>query len=210
MPTTWMFWRHGNKPAPFFVTDETKMEIGDHSLWMRHELGTGADLETFASTFLEFFGDKIRGNVQQKKKCIELFSEYAPEIAKGWTMECQLSPEYLEQFKRAWEPEVGTLCRDCTKPVSVSGSLFCSQICANKGKKIVCRTCGKGGIKGLDGLRMCPKCHPKSDIAQNGESLLDKSIKRGDTLLKRIHSDMGFKETRDPDYQPSWKRRKRS
>jgi hypothetical protein len=208
-PTTWMFWCHGNKPAPFFVTDEKKMEIGDYSLWMRHELGTGADLETFASTFLEFFGDKIRGNVQQKKKCIELFSEYAPEIAKDWKMECQLPPEYLEQFKRAWEPEVGTLCRDCTKPVSESGSLFCSQECANKGKKIICRTCGKTGIEGLDGLRMCLKCRPpKLDTPQSG--FLAESIKRGEALLKRIYSDTGFKQTQDTDYEPTWKKRKRS
>jgi hypothetical protein len=218
-PTTWMFWCHGNKPAPFFVTDEKKMEIGDYSLWMRHELGTGADLETFASTFLEFFGDKIRGNVQQKKKCIELFSEYAPEIAKDWKMECQLPPVYLEQFKRAWQPEVGTLCRDCTKPMTESGSLFCSQVCANRGKKIICRTCGKTGIEGLDGLRMCLKCRPpKLDTPQFDDSLLDQSvkrvlaesIKRGEALLKRIYSDTGFKQTRDTDYEPTWKKRKRS
>ena len=210
MPATWMFWLRGEKPAPFFIIDEKRMRKEDKLSWMQHELGHDADLEAFSSAFMGFFKDEYSTKGQQKSKCIELFSEYAPEIAKDWKMECQLPPEYLEQFKRAWEPEVGTLCRDCTKPVSVSGSLFCSQICANKGKKIVCRTCGKGGIKGLDGLRMCPKCHPKSDIPQSGESLLDKSVKRGDALLKRIYSDTGFKQTRDPDYEPAWKRRKRS
>jgi hypothetical protein len=203
-----MFWLHGEKPAPFFIIEEKRMRKEDKLLWMQHELGHDANLETFSSTFMKFFKEEYSTMPQQKTKCIQLFSEYAPEIAKDWKMECQLPPEYLEQFKRAWQPEVGTLCRDCTKPVTESGSLFCSQICANKGKKIICHTCGKTGIEGLDGLRMCLKCHPKLDTPQSG--FLAESIKRGEALLKRIYSDTGFKQTRDTDYEPTWKKRKRS
>jgi hypothetical protein len=141
-------WRqHPTAPLSFFVRDYTQWPEDEKLAWLRQEVGGSADLSDFAQRWLELFVDTKRGTAQQKAACLRLFGDYS---GSAWRKEADLPPAELTAFQRIWDPSAPERCSECNRaapppgqfPLRRGGSPFCSEACAQAGKRLACRGCG--------------------------------------------------------------------
>ena len=202
-------WRqHPTRPLPFYVIDHVKVPEAEKLAWMRQELGGDANLETFATKFLELFGEKVRGTVPQKAACLKLYGTYVAgegAAARNWKKECDLPPAEVEAFRRAWGQHE-KICRECAKPVPAdqNGS-YCSAACAQAGCICSCPKCHKVLEDKIHPY--CPDCKVGTPPPPKKRVLLMKSQWDSLALAQRMWSTS--RQT-GPDHEPAWKKRRRS
>ena len=205
---TWR--RHPIRPLPFYVIDQAKVPETEKLAWIKQEIGRQADLQNFATKFLDLFGDKLHGTVPQKNACIKLYSQYAPEEddARNWEKESDIPPFEREDFQRAWG-QTARLCRECAKPVprDVTG-FYCSAKCEQAACVYACRKCNKvledrvhPYCTDCNGSSRAPRKRPADDafdLQTSRDSL---------ALMQRVcHTNRQV----DRDHTPAWKLRKKS
>ena len=140
------YWQHPERPLPFYVINQKKMPDAEKLAWLRQELGPGADLPRFATTFCSLFEDKLRGDIPQKAKVLALYALYVPIGSKAceWRKESDLPPEELEAFQKVWTSTAPRRCRECNKALPEDApkqQLFCDSVCQSAGRMISCITC---------------------------------------------------------------------
>ena len=210
--------RHPTRPAPFYVIDNRNIAADEKLVWLKQELGQGADLEDFAKKFLELFAEKIRASAAQKKACLELYSKYA---GAAYSKESDIPPEERVLFQRAWNPDAAELCQECGRALPAKAPLgkeYCSDACADAGVKIVCRSCGKAeSIVVTEGCRYCTACQKgaggaqlRRDVFLARESELGKRVRQSAESLRKFRNITDFSDAADPDHEPAWKSRRRS
>ena len=133
-------------------SDENKLE------WLIMELGDGADLVTFATKFLELFGNTRM--TKQKASCLELFRRYANiaetdekgayedlRIARkpAYNKECQIPPQELQGFQRLWDEDAPNRCLECSAHIG-DDAKYCEKH-HDAGMTMICRKF----IQGVEG-----------------------------------------------------------
>jgi hypothetical protein len=207
-------WRqHPTAPLPFFVRDYARWPDDEKLAWIRQELGNNADLPDFARCY-EPFADAKKGAAQQKAACLKLFGEHS---GSTWRKECDLPPEELTGFQRAWEPDAPERCCECGKAtlppgrfsLRRSGRPFCSEACACAGKRLTCRGCG--GAVDAEHPR-CSSCAwgLAPAPARAKRSALDAMLEDSELALAKFLRVTRAVECRDYVHEPAWKRRRRA
>ena len=231
----WSWRGNPTQPMPFHVVDHEKLPDDEKLAWMQQELGSGADLATFAAKFLELFGEKLKGAVPQKAACLKLFATYnAAESGRqhschgaGWKKEGDLPPTELEAFQQVWDPKAPARCRECNSSLPADTPFtapYCSDKCREAGKRLSCwqmvsgaRCTGKVEIR--NGCRVCTTCKngkDTEDMVKTGnqkrevETSLDRSLKRQADQLRMVSNLWKFGQQPDPDHEPAWGKRRRT
>ena len=183
-------------PCDFHVIDQQKIPVGEKLEWM----GPGADLPTFAKSFLKLFGDKFRGAIQPRLACLDLYTLYNP--ACKYKKEVDLEPSLLEEFQRVWDPQAPSRCRSCSKAIPRKTSYrakFCGEACAAAvgiGKPTAC-CCGCTVFAARGQILECADCREihMEPVAHTAE------------FIGLVHiRPRGEK----PNAEPAWKRRRHS
>ena len=123
---------------------------------MRLKIGDDADLDVFAETYVQLFGDKIAPQ-SQKQLCLALYREYAKiaqTVAQGsykslaearkkaYSCEAHIPPWEKQDFQRVWDEDAPARCLECNNPIP-DGQSYCCLEHKNAGTKRVCgRPCG--------------------------------------------------------------------
>ena len=181
--------------TPFFIVDQEKIKEDQKLEFMRFELGgDGADLATFAKTWMEVFKGKVKGKVSQKNAVLGLYAEYA-EIGKEWRIEKNLPPEEKEQFQRVWDPDAPRLCRTCGKALPQGTQDFFHASCM---KNKFCRKCGTKSQMNKHCWYICPTCPAPSGAEAPSPSAQDnrelaQSVRRGHELLRNLNNTWDFR-----------------
>jgi hypothetical protein len=129
-PPHHIMWKQSSAPAPFFVQEQGKMRKEEQVEWLQDELGRGASLTEFAALYRELLAGKVKGDVQQRLHCLELYRLYNPDFTAK--KECELHPpEELEAFQRVFDPKAPARCRWCASAVPPDGpyATYCSNKC---------------------------------------------------------------------------------
>jgi hypothetical protein len=216
---TCQWWQHPTCPRPFYVIDQARASDGDKLLWIRHELGDGADIATFGKKMVELFGKKLRGDMTQKSICLRLWAEYAPEEKKGdpaWKCESDLPPNVLTAFQGVWDKNAKQRCQECSKELTGKCSRttrFCSDDCANAGAIMACRRCG---MKDKDfpttQWLFCSNCKVGAAPISRSRHAADKQTPQEVSLalLNKIQNGWFGDMRKDPEHEAAWKKRRRS
>jgi len=219
-PPSWR--QHPMDPLPFYVIDQERVNETEKLAWMKQELGSDADLATFAAKFLELFGEKLKGEVPQKAACLKLFGAYS---TASWKKESDLPPAELEAFQQVWG-KAPARCRECNSSLPADTPFtmpYCSDTCREAGKRLSCwhsvcvdgPRCG-GKVEIRDGCRVCTVCGNGADIAKSvaacrkTETSLDRSLKRSAEGLRIFSNMFGFTAEVDPDHGPAYTKRRRT
>ena len=155
--------------------------------------------------FIELFGAKKVGEIQQKGACLKLYALYAPGGPEAaWKKEGDLPPREMVEFQRVWDPNAPERCLECRKPIAtrpaVSGS-YCGIACERAGLIVTCTRCTPEG--------KCSFCKLKP--APLRKSKLDEALRQNAVQLKRQRWMLEHEKCEaDPGHEPSWKRRRRS
>ena len=200
----YMWLQHPSTPLPFYVVDQLKPSDQEKVTWIRQELGGGATLPDFCAMYLELFGQKKAGVIQQKGHCLKLYGMYHPtsEEAK-WKREGELPPLVMQEFQRVWEPTAPSRCHECRKPLKSLSRQdhFCSGKCRDAGFVVACVRC--------TAERACEFCTLRA--APSGQSKLDQALRQGQEDLERWRRNTGqVTRVAIPNHEPAWKRRKKS
>jgi len=195
--------QHPVTPLPFFVVDQVKPSDQEKVTWIRQELGSGATLPDFCAMYLELFGHKKAGVIQQKGHCLKLYGLYHPtsEEAK-WKREGELPPIVMQEFQRVWESTAPSRCHECRKPLKSLSRQdhFCCDKCRDAGFVVACVRC--------TAERACDFCTMR---APSGQSKLDQALRQGQEDLERWRRNTGqVTRVAIPNHEPAWKRRKKS
>ena len=228
-------WRqHPTRPTPFSVHDHTKWPEEEKLLWIRQEIGDGADLIAFAEKWRERFGEKIRGDVPQKAACLRLFAQYQPPEGRhgAWKNESDLPPDVLEQFQRLWDADAPERCRECAKasapgqrhPIRLYGRPYCSDECRWAGISLACSHCGRPVNTEWAYCTECkwglpppaPRIRPSSS-ALNEMTEHQKRMAAFDEWSAEMEKDYAWgmmllhcNMAENANREPAWKRRRRS
>jgi len=205
-------WRqHPERPQPFFVIDQEKVSDEEKMIWIRQELGSDATLSQFCAKYIELFGARKVGEIQQKGACLKLYALYAPDSREAaWKKEGDLPPRDLVEFQRVWNPEAPNRCLECRKSIGNKSDrdTYCSDKCKRAGVVATCTRCTPE--------RKCLYCTAAPSWSALGKrkfdtSKLDEAIRRSEEQLKRTRQMLGHeRRSADPDHEPAWKRRRRS
>ena len=198
--------QHPGRPLPFFVVDQIKPSNEDKVTWIRQELGGGATLPDFCAMYLELFGQKKAGVIQQKGHCLKLYGMYHPtsEEAK-WKREGELPPIVMQEFQRVWESTAPSRCHECRKPLKSLSRQdhFCCDKCRDAGFVVACVRC--------TAERTCAFCTSSASDRALGQSRLDDALRQSQKDLERWRRITGqVKRVAIPFYEPAWKRLKKS
>jgi hypothetical protein len=139
-----VMWKQSSTPAPFFVHDTVKLRKEEQVEWLQDELGRGASLTEFAALYRELLAGKVKGDVQQRLHCLELYRMYNPDFVAKKESELH-PPEELEEFQRVFDPKAPARCRWCAAAVPPAGpyATYCSDKChAAEHPEVTCPKCG--------------------------------------------------------------------
>ena len=132
-------------PEPFYVQNPTKLSLEQQVEWLRDELPAAATLEEFAEVYRQLLADRVKGDVQKRLHCLQLYGLFNPAY-KEVKKECQIQPpEALEAFLRVFNPKAPSRCRWCATAVQPGGAyaLYCSDKCHFAAHPPVkCSSCG--------------------------------------------------------------------
>ena len=202
----YMWLQHPSTPLPFYVVDQLKPSDQEKVTWIRQELGSGATLPDFCAMYLELFGQKKAGVIQQKGHCLKLYGMYHPtsEEAK-WKREGELPPIVMQEFQRVWEPTAPSRCHECRKPLKNQSRQdhFCCDKCRDAGFVVACVRC--------TAERTCAFCTSSASDRALGQSRLDDALRQSQKDLERWRRITGqVTRVAIPFYEPAWKRLKKS
>jgi len=190
-------------PQPFFVLDFKKCPESEKLLWLQQELGSSPSVDVFAAKYLELFGDKVHGTRSQKKAILELYGKYgdAP-LPVPWLKDSDMPPHELEAFKRVWDDKTPHLCRECAARIPEGRANYCSGRCELGGATFRCKTCSKE----LDAN------HPYCTECKHGGAAPSKKCDPDQAAQMSMQQRMLFGGilSKDADYEPAWKCRRRS
>ena len=166
--------------------------------------------------FIELFGARKVGEIQQKGACLKLYALYAPGSREAkWKKESDLPPRDLVEFQRVWDPQAPDRCLECCKAIEARASpetrrsavgapglrgSHCSIACKRAGLVVTCTRCTPE--------RKCAYCGPRAPL---GSSKTDEALRENEQQLKRARQMLGHERcVADPNHEPAWKRRRRS
>ena len=214
------YWQHPERPLPFYVMDQVKWKDEEKLLWLKQELGEDADIVEFAQAFRSLFGEKLQGDVPQKKKVLDLYRSFSPEGA-AWKKESDLPPRERVEFQRVWDADAPDLCLECGKALA-AGEKDYHPGCMHTGKAVVCTLAGcSGKVQVKHGVFVCTVCGNGAKMAASIESSSQLVVSDGDPLGARLkrwckplrdyhNCVMGFSTAADPEHTPAWKKQRRS
>jgi hypothetical protein len=153
-------WRQNElDPAPFFVQNPVKLSMEQQVEWLLDELHEYATLEEFAHVYRQILADRVKGDVQKRIHCLELYGLFNPVFKAR--KECELLPAELESFLRVFDPSAPARCRWCSKAVKPGGAYvdYCSdRHHASDHPPSKCSNCGS------DDILVIPKPMTASDL----------------------------------------------
>ena len=199
------WYQHPTQPLPFFVIDQDKVSDGEKVIWLRQELGSSAALTQFAAKYIQLFGSRKVGEIQQKGAVLKLYALYLPDSPEAaWKKEGDMPPRDMVEFQRVWNPEAPNRCQECRKAIRGKPTLrdvYCDSKCRDAGVAVKCTRCTPE--------RKCGFCSMKA-VSQGG-SKLGEMLRENMQHLKHMRGITGH-ETReaDPSHEPEWKKRRRS
>ena len=223
------YWQHPARPLPFYVIDHAKWPDDEKLPWIKQEVGEGVDLPTFAQAFLDLFGGKLRGAVQQKTKVLQLYARYAPESPEAaWKKESDLPPEDLECFQRVWNPDAPSRCWECGKALvgpMPFGRHYCNEACRAADKTHACSKCkSAANVVNTEGYYRCTACDKHPGLGKRGKrkttetthaglaavAAFDERLDRQREMSKMASRIWGMDCAPNPNHEPAWKRPRRS
>ena len=182
----------------FYVVDVKCMRAEEKLEWIRQEVGDEADLVGFATAFLDIFGSKIHKTNDQKKAVFDLFAAYSGNPKASPMKESQLPPAERSSFQRVWDKNAPNLCEHCGKALRKGVKDFCSAQCRLAGRIVTCRFCGIE-VKNF----YCPSCKRGVDVT--GPMTDQRSL-----ILRAQEVFWTDATASSSDYEPAWKKQRRS
>ena len=221
--------QHPTRPLPFYVVQQRKVSNKEKLVSLRQELGRDAELGDFARKFLELFGESVHTPCQQKALVLKIFAEYTPEDspARGWKKESDVPPANLVEFQRVWNPDAPARCHECGKALAGKCPIprtHCSEACRLAGMRTACARCKRA----LDDPvhPCCPVCklgstplpaRPTLPARKRNPGEPDTPGERLDRRPAERRAMLGMAQRvwfsdqqKDPNWEPAWKRRRRS
>ena len=205
------FVQHPKFPLVFYVLDRKQWSKGDKLAWLKQELAEiaihaqiPADLATVAAKFVELFGHTIHDEWVQKTTVLELYALYtgSPRPPR----ECALPPDERVAFQRVWDDKKPSLCVQCGKLATFHTRSpvlhYCSARCQYASDTRGCKFCDA----------VLSEVHPWCTACQRGISP-DDMLLFSPALQKKIgYAQRVWFSTRVPfpDYEPAWKKQRRS
>jgi hypothetical protein len=120
-----------------------------------------ATLEEFAHVYRQILADRVKGDVQKRVHCLELYGLFNPVLKAR--KECDLPPAELESFQRVFDPSAPARCRWCSKAVKPGGTYatYCSDKChCADHPPSKCIKCGS------DEITIIPQLRTKADLGR--------------------------------------------
>ena len=203
---------------------------------MRLKIGDNADLDVFAETYVQLFGDKIAPQ-SQKQLCLALYREYAKialTVAQGpykslaearkkaYSCEAHIPPWEKQAFQRVWDEDAPARCLECNDPIP-DGQSYCCPEHKNAGAKRVCgRPCGvkeeQDDMKVAHGIVEFLRC-PGNVVDVNGiwvcqlcghNKDIAATYSQSSSSLSKAVANMWSMQGRDENHKAYWASRKRN